>query len=85
MRLANKKKSDDEPVTNRDQSIELVANCDQLQESASQASIYQTDIEHFIILFLSNQAALYKSLNCLRMSANERRILSSASNPTFIT
>ena len=45
-----KTKSGDKPVTNRDQSLELVANCDQLRESTSQVNNSQTDIEHLILL-----------------------------------
>ena len=44
-----KTKSGDEPVINRDQPLELVANCDQLSENASQAYVSQTDIEHLIL------------------------------------
>ena len=60
------------PVTNRDQSIELVANCDQLQESSSQAYVSQTDIEHLILNIRGTQVIVDRDLALLYQVETKR-------------
>ena len=60
------------PVTNRDQSMELVANCDQLQESSSQAYVSQTDIEHLILNIRGTQVIVDRDLALLYQVETKR-------------
>ena len=60
-----KTKSGDKPVTNRDQSLEPVANCDQLPENANQAYVSQTDIEHLILNIRGTQVIVDRDLALL--------------------
>ena len=67
-----KTKSGDKPVTNRDQSLEPVANCDQLPENASQAYVSQTDIEHLILNIRGTQVIVDRDLALLYQVETKR-------------
>lgn len=67
-----KTKPGDEPVINRDQSLELVANCDQLSENASQAYVSQTDIEHLILNIRGTQVIVDRDLALLYQVETKR-------------
>ena len=67
-----KTKSGDEPVINRDLSLELVANCDQLSENASQAYVSQTDIEHLILNIRGTQVIVDRDLALLYQVETKR-------------
>lgn len=55
-----KTKSGKETVTN----VELVANCDQLPENASQAYVSRTDIEHLILNIRGTQVIIDRDWQC---------------------
>ena len=63
-----KTKSGKETVTN----VELVANCDQLPENASQAYVSRTDIEHLILNIRGTQVIIDRDLAMLYQVETKR-------------